>query len=114
LKLKRGNPEVVRQILLNLVINAVQASGPDGTICLVAGARPPGKISISVSDGGPGIPDQIRDKVFEPFFTTKQRGTGLGLAIVRKNVLHLGGEIQVESPILDGRGTRFEVTLPME
>ena len=114
MKLKRGNPELIRQIVLNLVLNAVQVSQPGEKVCVTAEARPPVSIVIAVSDHGPGIPAGIRGRIFEPFFTTKQRGTGLGLAIVRKNVQHFGGEIRVESPSEGGRGTRVEVTMPVE
>ena len=114
LRLERSDPEMVRQIFLNLVLNAIQASEPGGSVRLSAGMKSEGDVIISVSDHGPGIPAGIRDKIFEPFFTTKQRGTGLGLAIVRKNVHDLRGEVEVTSPIAEGRGTRVEVTLPIE
>jgi signal transduction histidine kinase len=65
-----------------------------------------------VEDTGPGIPAELRERVFEPFYTTKQQGTGLGLAIVKKNITQLHGEIEMESPVRDGRGTRVRVTLP--
>jgi signal transduction histidine kinase len=114
MRLKRGNPELVKQIVLNLVLNAVQVSQPGQKVRVTAEGRPPVSMVIAVSDHGPGIPASMREKIFEPFFTTKQRGTGLGLAIVRKNVQHFGGEIRVESPSEGGRGTRIEVTLPVE
>jgi signal transduction histidine kinase len=110
--LRGSSPEIVKQVVLNLALNAVQAMGENGQIRLEAETAEGGKIVISVTDQGPGIPGEIREKIFEAFFTTKQRGTGLGLAIVRKNVRHLGGEIQVESPVVEGRGTRMVVTLP--
>ncbi len=112
LRLKRGNPEVLQQIILNLALNAIQASPPGGAVVVEAGEEADGSVRISVSDQGPGIPAEIREKIFEPFFTTKQKGTGLGLPVVRKNVRHLGGEIRVESPIESGRGTRVRVILP--
>ena len=114
LRLERSDPEMVRQIFLNLVLNAIQASEPGGSVRLAAGMKSEGDVIISVSDHGPGIPAGIRNKIFEPFFTTKQRGTGLGLAIVRKNVHDLRGEVEVTSPIAAGRGTLVEVTLPIE
>jgi signal transduction histidine kinase len=86
--------------------------GENGEIRLEAEGVPGGKVVLAVTDQGPGIPEAIHEKIFEAFFTTKQRGTGLGLAIVRKNVRHLGGEIIVESPVAEGRGTRMVVTLP--
>lgn len=68
---------------------------------------------LSVTDSGPGIPADIRVRVFEPFFTTKQRGTGLGLAIVQRRVAEIGGSVEMESPIQETGGTRFNVTFPM-
>jgi len=113
LKMQRGNPEIIKQILLNLALNAVQASEPEGEV-LVEARGEGDSIAITISDCGPGIPAELREKIFEPFFTTKQRGTGLGLAIVRKNVRQLGGEIAIDSPIAEGRGTRVTVTLPVQ
>ena len=114
LHLKHAAPEAVQQIVLNLALNAVQASGPGGRVCLEGRAGPEGQVEIAVTDEGPGISAELRERIFEPFFTTKQKGTGLGLAIVRKNVRHLRGEIQVESPVANGRGTRVKVTVPAE
>ena len=79
---------------------------------LEAGRSADGRVEIAVSDEGPGIPPDLREKVFQPYFTTKQKGTGLGLAIVKKNVRALGGDLELESPIVDIRGTRFKVLLP--
>jgi len=98
--------------VLNLALNAIQAAEPSGSVYFDAKAETTANIIISVCDHGPGIPAGIRDQIFEPFFTTKQRGTGLGLAIVRKNVRQLGGEIRVQSPVTEGRGTCVMVTLP--
>ncbi|MEK7406273.1 MAG: ATP-binding protein [Acidobacteriota bacterium] len=112
LRLARASPEILKQIVLNLALNAVQASEAGGRVLLEAEPGPGVAIALAVSDQGPGIPPEVRERIFEPFFTTKQRGTGLGLAIVRKNVRHLGGEIRIESPIAEGRGTRVVVTLP--
>ena len=74
--------------------------------------RPRGKVAVVVTDEGPGIPEELQQRVFEPFYTTKQKGTGLGLAIAKKNVRQLGGEIQIESPVSHDRGTRVTVILP--
>jgi len=114
LRLKRANPEMVQQVVLNLALNAIQASESSGAVRVEAVGEPAGSVCITVSDQGPGIPAGIGEKIFEPFFTTKQRGTGLGLAIVKKNVGQLRGQIRVESPIETGRGTRVAVTLPVE
>jgi signal transduction histidine kinase len=106
-----AHPETVEQIVTNLVWNAVQAS-PRGEKVVLEAASADGEISIAVTDNGPGIPEKIRDKIFEPFFTTKQKGTGLGLAIVKKNVRHLHGTMQVESPVNGSSGTRITIRFP--
>jgi signal transduction histidine kinase len=67
-----------------------------------------------VEDDGPGIPVALQEKILQPFFTTKSQGTGLGLAIVARRVAEFGGKMICESPVRDGRGTRFQVTLPIE
>jgi signal transduction histidine kinase len=103
----------LKEILLNLVLNAIQAAPIGGHIELEAGATPTSTLRIAVSDDGPGIPESKREQVFEPFFTTKQRGTGLGLAIVRRRIRDLDGSISVKSPLKDGLGTRFEISLPV-
>ncbi len=113
IRLKQASPEAIKQIVLNLLLNAVQATGAGGEVRLEA-RKEDGQVLITVSDGGPGIPDEIRQKIFEPFFTTKQKGTGLGLAIVRKNIRNLGGEIRLDSPIMEGKGTRMTVSLPAQ
>lgn len=112
LKMRHGSPELVKQIVLNLAINAIQATEPGGGVYLEAKVETTANVTISVRDQGPGIPAEIREQIFEPFFTTKQRGTGLGLAIVRKNVRQLGGGIRIQSPITEGRGTCVVITLP--
>jgi C4-dicarboxylate-specific signal transduction histidine kinase len=68
---------------------------------------------LSVEDNGAGISPDAREKLLQPFFTTKTQGTGLGLAIVARRVAEFGGKVDWESPVKDGRGTRFQVTLPV-
>jgi signal transduction histidine kinase len=106
-----AHPETVEQIVTNLVWNAVQAS-PRGERVFLEAYQADREILVSVTDHGPGIPEKIREKIFEPFFTTKQKGTGLGLAIVKKNVRHLHGTMQVESPVNGSSGTRMTIRLP--
>jgi len=129
-----ADPDLLRQALLNLLTNAVQAMPDGGTLrvsvkcqassvkwaeegeeddCRLPSAdcRPPTDwVQIRVEDTGPGIPEGIRDKVLEPFFTTKSKGTGLGLAIVQKIALRHGGRLEIESET--GRGTAVALTLP--
>jgi len=114
LTIHKGSPEALRQILLNLALNAVQASPAGGAVRLDARASAPGKIAIAVTDDGPGVPRAVRAHMFEPFFTTRHTGTGLGLAIVHKNVEEMHGSIDVESPVVDSHGTKVTVMLPCE
>jgi signal transduction histidine kinase len=112
LKLARADRQTVQQVVLNLLLNAVQASPAGGRVELEADREAGGRIRIRITDEGPGIPEAIREKIFEPFFTTKQQGTGLGLAIVRKNIRQLDGEFELQTPVAGGRGTSVSVLLP--
>jgi signal transduction histidine kinase len=101
------------QILMNLILNAVQATSPGGKITLLADkVKFAEVIELRVRDTGCGIPADILPHVFEPFFTTKRgKGTGLGLSITQSYVRSHGGDIQVES--IPGAGTTVRVTLPI-
>jgi signal transduction histidine kinase len=103
----------LKEILLNLTLNAVQAISLEGEVRIESSSNGDGQLELSVTDNGTGIAADDREKVFEPFFTTKQRGTGLGLAIVARRVRELGGEIKLASYPSEALGTRFEVTLPV-
>jgi two-component system NtrC family sensor kinase len=105
------NSDQLRQVFLNLVMNAIEAM-PDGgtlTIRTVAGTT---VAMIEVEDTGVGIPESIRERLFEPFFTNKANGTGLGLSISAHIVTQHGGQIAVEST--EGQGTTFRVVLPYQ
>ncbi|NTU99246.1 HDOD domain-containing protein, partial [Candidatus Falkowbacteria bacterium] len=107
-----ADPLAIRRILMNLVINA-QQSFPDeqkGEIFIMIGEEGE-KIIITVSDNGPGIPDEIKPLIFDKRFTTKPEGSGLGLYIVKDEVERLGGSITCAS--LVGRGTTFNITIPI-
>ena len=105
--------EALNDIVENLVVNALEATPCGGQVS--AGiARDGGSFCVLVEDDGPGIPAGLREKILQPFFTTKSHGTGLGLAIVARRVAEFGGKIDWESPVKDGHGTRFKVTLPAE
>lgn len=105
--------EALNDIVSNLVVNALEAA-PRGGQVSAAVARDGGNFCVLVEDDGPGIPKALQEKILQPFFTTKSQGTGLGLAIVARRVAEFGGKIDWESPVKDGHGTRFKVTLPAE
>jgi two-component system, NtrC family, sensor histidine kinase HydH len=104
-----GEVDRLHQILMNLCLNALQATPAGGSITLRA--RPEGReVLLVVEDTGPGIPAGARSHIFEPFFSTKASGTGLGLPIVHAIVQQHGGSISFADR--DGGGTRFELRLP--
>jgi signal transduction histidine kinase len=105
-----ADPDQVKQIVLNLVLNAIEASPDGGTVTLEVSAAPREQVRFEVRDLGQGIPADQIESIFNPFFTTKEQGTGLGLALVHQMVVEHGGEIVVESEV--GQGTTFRVTLP--
>ncbi|MGD9726691.1 MAG: nitrogen regulation protein NR(II) [Nitrospiraceae bacterium] len=106
----------IKQVLLNLILNAAQAMPQGGLLTITAradGGRRQADaqtIRLTVRDTGPGIPPEHQSRIFDPFFTTKEEGTGLGLAIVHALVEAHHGRIDVESVL--GQGTAFIVTLP--
>jgi signal transduction histidine kinase len=101
---------LVRQAVLNVAINAVQAMPRGGTL-RVRLRREPAAVLLEVADTGAGIPEEVRHRIFEPFFTTKASGTGLGLAVVKRIVEGHGGEIAVATP--PGGGTVFALRFPL-
>ncbi|HEX3773623.1 MAG TPA: ATP-binding protein [Polyangiaceae bacterium] len=122
----RADAEQLRQVLINLVRNAVQAMGGRGTVEVItrrrseratsvlgadAVAAPSDWVEIAVRDRGPGIAPQVQKNLFVPFFTTKDRGTGLGLAISQRVVEEMGGRIEVVSR--PGAGSTFSLVLPV-
>ncbi len=92
----RSYEEPLRQAVLNLLVNAVEAQGSTGCIVVSLGRAEGGRAAIRVRDEGPGIPPDDRTKVFAPFWTTKAAGTGLGLAFVRRLAEGSGGAVDVE------------------
>ena len=116
----RADPQQIKQVIWNLLINAAQAmpEGGDLTVELrrrlpiLDRADQPPQCEISISDTGDGIGESDVGKIFDPFFTTKENGTGLGLSIVHRIVENYGGKVWVRSQL--GRGTTFTIYLPVQ
>jgi signal transduction histidine kinase len=104
-----ADPDYLKQLLLNLILNGVQAMPGGGTLTLEAGADKK-QLQITVTDSGGGIDPETLKRIFEPYFTTKPNGSGLGLSIARRIAEAHGGTITVESK--GQQGSRFWVTLP--
>lgn len=102
--------EQLRQVFLNLILNAMQAMPEGGTIHLRTTILEDNCLQIAIEDQGGGIPESIQEQLFEPFFTTKEDGIGLGLSITKRIIDDHQGEIEVESQ--GGKGTAFLITLP--
>jgi two-component system NtrC family sensor kinase len=107
-----ADPAQLKQVLVNLVVNAVQAM-PDGGTLIVSTRASDSCVLLTVVDTGVGMSEDVREKILLPFFTTKDvnEGTGLGLAVVHGIVTSHGGSIKVESQ--PGHGTRLEIRLPV-
>ena len=104
------DPHALRQVLINLVLNAQQAMGRGGVITITTGAAE-GFGTLSVSDTGPGIPEEMKEKLFKPFATNKKGGSGIGLALVKRFVDNFGGSVSVQSE--PGQGATFHLRLPL-
>jgi signal transduction histidine kinase len=105
----RVDPEKIKQVVINLVQNAIEAVSKEGEV-VVESAMENGSALIRVRDDGPGLPEDL--DVFQLFVTTKAQGTGLGLSIAQQIVMEHGGEIKAASE--PGKGTTITVSLPVE
>ncbi len=105
----RGDADMLKQAILNLVLNAIEAMKSGGNLWLRV-SREGNIVLLNVSDDGPGIPTEARDKVFQLYFTTKQRGSGIGLAMTYRAVQLHNGTINFSTEI--GRGTAFQMQFP--
>ena len=103
------DPDLMQQVLINLLVNACEASPPGATVDVTAEVTE-GRLCLAVRDHGAGIPPGARDRLFRPFFTTKPHGNGLGLAVSRNIVQEHGGRIEASGA--DGGGSVFRVILP--
>jgi signal transduction histidine kinase len=112
-----ADSEQLHQVLLNLVLNGIQAIDGEGKIFIEARAVPgdgpnrPGAVEVAVTDTGAGIPPEHLERIFRPFYTTKRGGTGLGLSLCRRIVSQHGGTLTVESEL--NRGSRFVIRFPV-
>jgi signal transduction histidine kinase len=106
----RADASSLQNALLNLALNGCQAMPNGGTLRIAAAGIPGGRVAVTVSDSGVGIPADQLDKIFNLYFTTKEGGSGIGLAMVYRTLQLHDGDITVESA--PGRGTTFTVTLP--
>jgi two-component system NtrC family sensor kinase len=107
-----GDQAQLQQVILNLISNAIDAIGKDGTVSVKSRADD-SKIRVIITDTGPGIPENMQKKIFDPFFTTKSsgKGTGLGLWISYNIIEKLGGSLSLRSHV--GEGAEFTITLPI-
>jgi signal transduction histidine kinase len=103
-----ADEQLLRQALFNLLLNAIQAVEPGGTIQVLTGRSSPAEAFLEIRDNGPGVPPDQRTEIFKPYFTTQSKGTGLGLSVVQQIVLAHGWEIEClpNSP----KGTLFRLS----
>jgi two-component system sensor kinase FixL len=109
----RGNPTQIEQVMVNLILNGVQAVAADDGVreVVIATTRSGDSVEVAVSDSGVGVPVEMQSKLFSPFFTTKPRGLGLGLAISRTIVENHGGQLWTASK--PKTGATFCFSLPL-
>ncbi|MGC3996053.1 MAG: ATP-binding protein [Anaeromyxobacter sp.] len=101
----------LRQAVVNLALNALEAMGKGGRLTVTTRTGADGAVEVAVSDSGPGVPAEIREKIFDPFFTTKEKGTGLGLSVVFGILQRHGGKVVYEDA--PGGGACFVLRLPV-
>jgi signal transduction histidine kinase len=106
-------PSQINQVVMNLVVNAAHAMGPERGKITVRTRAADEKVWIEVADTGSGIPKEVLPRIFDPFYTTKPigKGTGLGLSLSYGIVKKHGGKIEVQTE--SGKGTTFRITLPI-
>jgi signal transduction histidine kinase len=110
----QGDAVQLQQVLINLIMNAVEAMRPSTERprkLVIRSAKNADGVLVQVQDSGPGIEPELRDRIFEPFFTTKAEGTGMGLAISRSIIESHGGELSLEPA---SQGVLFQFALPAD
>jgi two-component system sensor histidine kinase HydH len=107
-----ASEDALSEVLSNLIVNAIEAQ-PEGGRLRVSLWPKGDRLEVVVEDDGPGISPELRAKIFQPYFTTKVSGTGLGLSIVARRVDEMNGTVACESPVRNGKGTRFRLSLPL-
>jgi signal transduction histidine kinase len=116
LPLVQADPEQLKEVLVNIIVNACEAMGQGGSIVIYEEVdiekEKLRSAMIRISDNGPGVPDAIQSKILEPFFTTKEDGTGLGLSIANRIVQEHGGRLDIQSK--EGNGSTFIISIPVE
>jgi two-component system NtrC family sensor kinase len=106
------DPDQIQQVFVNIILNAAEAMTKGGSLTIRSRGTPDGEsLIVSIADTGPGIKEEVRERIFDPFYTTKEHGTGLGLSISYGIVEQHGGTITVESS--PGRGSTFNIQLPI-
>jgi signal transduction histidine kinase len=108
-----ANRVQLQQVFMNLMLNAVEAmKGTGGELTIRSRSSPEGRLFVSVSDTGIGLPPESTDRIFEPFHSTKPQGTGMGLTITRSIVESYGGRVWATANL--GAGATFHFILPCE
>ncbi len=106
-----ADPNALKQVLMNLLLNALQAMPRGGTLTVAARTQD-NQLLLTISDTGQGIAVEQKEKIFQPFYTTKTEGTGLGLSIVKRIATENNWQINVHSEI--GKGSRFDLVIPLK
>ncbi len=116
--LVRADPAALQAVILNLLLNAVEAMPGGGTLSVGSAPAPPSEraapaIRLWVGDTGPGVPHDLRERIFDPFYSTKPQGTGFGLPVALRTIEEHGGRLTLEAVEQGGSGATFTVELPL-
>jgi signal transduction histidine kinase len=106
----KADPDLLKQAILNIIINGCQVMPHGGRLAVHTGRDEENRVFIAITDSGPGIPEDARDKIFNLYYTTKPKGSGIGLAQAFRAVQLHNGRIKIESEV--GAGACFRIILP--